>query len=70
MTNTLEKPQADDLAHEALHTTHVLLDMFERHVRQAAAVQGDVKLRDRADEIGDQLADLYQALGAKLGEQG
>lgn len=54
-----------DLAHEALHTAYVVSDVFERHVVEHPFVAGDPSLKAMAEQIAEQLGDLYQELGKR-----
>jgi hypothetical protein len=56
----------DGYTHEALHTTHVLMDTFSNHVitTRCADEFGDV--REAAQRAHRAMFDLYQLIGTKL----
>jgi ClpX C4-type zinc finger len=49
--------------HEALHLVHVFTDMFDRHIARHAAIRRHPDWYKLADEIGDMLTGLHQAIG-------
>ncbi len=50
--------------HEALHTSRVVADLFDREVLNHSAVKADRRLREAAEKVQHALEDFYQALGA------
>jgi hypothetical protein len=55
--------------HEALHLVYVFTDMFSRHIADHPAISQCPDWQKRAEEIGEALGDLYQAIGAKHGAE-
>jgi len=51
-------------AHEALHTTWVLLSTFTDHVTEHPYVKANSSLVHLAEQVEAGLNDLYQAIGA------
>ena len=49
--------------HEALHTAHVVLCMFEDHVREHPAVSERPDIAELAEVASNALAEVYQAIG-------
>lgn len=52
-------------AHEALHTSHVLIDTWSDHVHDHPYVQANAELTKLASDAMDVMMRLYQAIGAK-----
>lgn len=50
-------------AHEALHTTSVVQDIFDRHVAEHPYIQSNDELKKFAEKIAEDIAELYQMLG-------
>lgn len=49
---------------EALHSTHLIADMFARHVEEHPFVQAYPALAQKAKAISDGMGALYQAIGS------
>lgn len=58
----------EDLIHEVLDRVHVLSDTFQRHVREHSYVQKMPDVLRDVDIIVEEMEDLYQKLGALMGE--
>lgn len=56
---------ADDpfARHEVLHTSHIMVLMFEEFIASHPVVEADPMLNARAQDILSQLADFYQLCG-------
>ena len=52
--------------HEAMHTTWVLMETFEKFVMDAPAVKGDEKADGMADSAHARMWELYQHLGEMM----
>jgi hypothetical protein len=52
-------------AHEALHTTSVVMEIFERHVHMHPFIKQDKELLKSANEIFTSIFNLYQMIGEK-----
>lgn len=50
---------------EALHATHIVVSMVEKHVAGHPVVQQSLELAEKAAAASEALADLYQAIGAR-----
>lgn len=62
---TKDAPKLDAFyAHEALHTSHVLMDTWSDHVHDHPYVQANPELTKLASEALDAMMKLYQAIGA------
>lgn len=58
----------DGYTHEALHTTHVLIDTFSNHVLEARCADEFPDVKAAAQKAEQALADLYQLIGQKFKE--
>jgi len=56
----------DDYTHEAMHTTHVLLDTFANHVLETRCADEFADVKQAAEKAAQALADLYQLIGTKV----
>lgn len=63
LLNGRMKAQDEFSRHEALHTAHLLSDMFDRHLLVHPAVTHDAVADRLAKAISERLGELYQALG-------
>jgi acyl-homoserine lactone acylase PvdQ len=52
-------------AHQALDRCHVITTMFDDFVATHGYVQAHPELRALAEQVGEGLGELYQALGRK-----
>jgi hypothetical protein len=52
--------------HEVLHTSHVLLDTWERHVDETAACEKFPDLKVAANRALIAMNDFYQLAGSKM----
>ncbi len=54
--------------HEALHTAHVVADLWDRHVAESRCADEfpDVKLA--AEKVSKAMYDLYQLIGQKMAQ--
>jgi hypothetical protein len=50
--------------HEALHTAHVVMEMWDVHVQHSVWVDSHQHLAELADKAADAMMALYQAIGA------
>jgi len=50
--------------HEVLHTSHLIADMFDRHIADHAFTRSQPDLSAQAEAISDALNAFYQAVGA------
>lgn len=64
----MNSPYNDGHTHEALHTTHVLLDTFGNHVLDARCADEFPDVKAAAEKAEQALADLYQLIGQKFKE--
>jgi len=46
--------------HEVLHTAHVLMDTWERHIAGHGLMESEPELKAQAEFIGSMMADFYQ----------
>ena len=51
--------------HEALDRTHLVLEIFTDFVADHPAITSNMDLHGLAETIGNDLAELYQKIGAK-----
>lgn len=49
--------------HEVLHTSHLMVLMFEEFIASHPVVEADPRLKESAQAILDQLGDFYQLCG-------
>lgn len=56
----------DGYTHEALHTTHVLMDTFSAHVVETRCAEEFPDVKAAAEAAEQALADLYQLIGTKF----
>lgn len=62
----MENPYNDGYTHEALHTTHVLLDTFEGHVLETRCADEFPDVKAAAEKAHQAMFDLYQLIGLKF----
>jgi hypothetical protein len=58
----------DGYTHEALHTTHVLMETFAAHVMDTRCADEFPDVKALADKAHQALFDLYQLIGMKFSE--
>lgn len=51
--------------HEALHVANIVADLFERHLAEHPAVQGDPTLKQHAEKLTAALYGFYQLVGQR-----
>jgi hypothetical protein len=56
----------DGYTHEALHTTHVLMETFAEHVIDTRCADEFPDVKEAADKAHEALFDLYQLIGTKF----
>jgi len=56
----------DGYTHEALHTTHVLMETFASHVIETRCADEFPDVMAAAEEAHQSLFDLYQLIGSKM----
>jgi hypothetical protein len=56
----------DGYTHEALHTTHVLMDTFSNHVITTRCADEFADVRAAAEKAHQAMFDLYQLIGMKF----
>lgn len=56
----------DGYTHEALHTTHVLMDTFSNHVVETRCADEFDDVMVAADKVHKAMFDLYQLIGSKF----
>lgn len=61
-----ESPYNDGHTHEALHTTHVLMDTFGNHVLETRCIEQFPDVKVAAEKAHQALFDLYQLIGMKF----
>jgi hypothetical protein len=59
-------PYNDGMSLEALHTTYVLMDTFERHVAESRCAKKYRDVAAKAEAAHQALFDLYQLIGCKF----
>jgi len=59
----------DGYTHEALHTTHILMEMLDTHVIDTICIEQFPDVKEAAAKAHQALFDLYQLIGTKLGEE-
>lgn len=59
----------DGYTHEALHTTHVLMDTFDNHVLQTRCVEEFLDVKAAANKVHQAMFDLYQLIGMKFKDE-
>jgi hypothetical protein len=62
-----QEPYNDGYTHEALHTTSVLMDTFDRHVMDTRCAEHFPDVAAAAEKAHQALFDLYQLIGTKIG---
>lgn len=50
--------------HEALHVTNMMAEMLKRHLGRRLAITACPEWKAHVDRAADELASLYQAIGA------
>jgi hypothetical protein len=50
--------------HEALHLTHVMVEMLDRHLGDHPSILANPEWKAHLDRAVEELATLYQAIGA------
>jgi hypothetical protein len=50
--------------HEALHTSHIMIEMVSDHLLTHPYIQSRDHLRRQCEQAADLLAEIYQAIGA------
>ncbi len=50
--------------HEALHVTNMMVEVLERHLAEHPAIQANSAWKARVERAQDELAALYQEIGA------
>jgi 23S rRNA G2445 N2-methylase RlmL len=50
--------------HEALHVANMMVEMLERHLGDHPAILSNPEWKARVDRAADELASLYQEIGA------
>ena len=66
MTDKPIDPYNDAYTHEALHTTHVLMDTFDAHVIETRCADQFPDVKAAADKTHQAMFDLYQLIGSKF----
>ncbi|MBO4226662.1 hypothetical protein [Bradyrhizobium neotropicale] len=61
-----QEPYNDGYTHEALHTTLVLMETFERHVMDTRCAEQFPDVAAAAEKAHHALFDLYQLIGSKF----
>ena len=56
----------DGYTHEALHTTHVLMETFAQHVLDTRCAEQFPDVETAAEKAHQALFDLYQLIGEKF----
>lgn len=56
----------DGYTHEALHTTHVLMETFSNHVIETRCCAEFPDVNDAAEKVHQAMFDLYQLIGSKF----
>lgn len=56
----------DGYTHEAMHTTHVLMETFSAHVLETRCTAEFPDVFEAADKAHQALFDLYQLIGSKF----
>lgn len=56
----------DGYTHEALHTTHVLMETFAAHVIDTRCADTFPDVKAGAEKVHQAMFDLYQLIGAKM----
>jgi hypothetical protein len=56
----------DGYTHEALHTTHVLMETFAAHVIDTRCADEFSDVKEAADKAHQAMFDLYQLIGSKF----
>lgn len=67
-TSVLSDPYNDGYTHEALHTTHVLMETFGNHVLDTRCADQFPDVKDAADKVHEAMFSLYQLIGGKFEE--
>ena len=52
--------------HEAIHTSHIIADIVQRHLIEHKAVKRNKRLMSKACEISDLLGEFYQEAGTLM----
>jgi hypothetical protein len=59
-------PYNDGLTHEALHTTHVLMETFSDHVLDTRCAEHYPDVKRAAEQVHAAMFQLYQLIGIKM----
>ena len=59
-------PYNDGYTHEALHTTHVLMEAFADHVLDSRTADQFPDIKAQAERAHQAMFDLYQIIGTKF----
>lgn len=59
----------DGHTHEALHMAAAIGDLFDRWVIETRCAAEFADVKAKADQIGENLADLYQLIGSKFRDE-
>lgn len=57
-------------AHEVLHGTAMVQEMFDCFIEQHRFTQSDAELKEAAERIGEALGNFYQLVGRKTMVEG
>ena len=55
--------------HEVIHTSHVMVCIWEDHILGHGVVEEDTELTELADRISSMMADFYQLVSNKSDEK-
>jgi hypothetical protein len=61
-----ESPYNNGYTHEAMHTTWVLLNTFDKHVLDTRCAEEFPDVAEAAERAHQALFDLYQLIGSKF----
>jgi len=64
-----DDPYNDGYTHEALHTTHVLMDTFSNHVIETRCADEFPDVKAAAERAHEALFNLYQLIGMKFSDE-
>lgn len=65
-SETKSDAYSDGYTHEALHTAHVIADMFDRHVLDTQCADKFPDVKAAADRAAKALYFVYQLIGQKF----
>ena len=65
----MNDPYNDGYTHEALHTTHVLMETFFNHVLETRCSDEFTDVKKQAAKVHIAMFDLYQLIGQKFSEK-